>query len=58
MFQHLDTCPGEVISRLLGVGACSIYGIHAILLGVYGIYFYSESRIDYFPYHAHLVKET
>ncbi|KAK2455389.1 hypothetical protein QL285_002847 [Trifolium repens] len=56
MFQHLDTCPGDVISRLLG--ACSIYGIHAILLEVRGIYFCSESRINYLPDHVRLLKKS
>jgi hypothetical protein len=56
MFQHLDTCPGDVFSRLLG--ACSIYGIHAFILGVQGIHFCSESRINYFPDYAHQLQET
>jgi hypothetical protein len=56
MFQHLDTCPGDVFSRILG--ACSIYGIHAFILGVQGIYFCSESRIDYLSDHVCLLKES
>jgi hypothetical protein len=44
MFQHLDTCSGDEFSRRLG--AISIYGIHAFILEVQGIYFCSESRID------------
>jgi hypothetical protein len=41
MFQHLDTCPVGVWARWLG--AFSIYGIHAFVLGVKDTCFYSES---------------
>jgi hypothetical protein len=56
MFQHLDTCPGGVFSRLLG--ARSIYGTHTFILGVQGIHFCLESHVDYVPDYARLLQES